>query len=265
MVLIIALCALFIIVVFVDQISKSSEPEPTIIEGLLKSDIPLESDFNVNYEPLRDLLAAHEWKEANDETNKLMAQAVHCIVYKENGLLERGIIRSETGRLNRVVLAFFPLKDLVTIDHLWLKYSRGHFGFTVQMQIWFQMKGDLYVRPREDISGSDFHEMDKSPDFHDVIYKWSDFMGRIGHADRIAHTGHSKLSSEKYRQQQYKNLNFSLNAVKGHLPALGGVTVSEEWDEVGQIREDEYTIGGIIVYLFEGLRWSTSDRPVRRN
>lgn len=30
----------------------------------------------------------------------------------------------------------FPVKDLRTIDQLWLNYSNGKFGFSVQKQIW---------------------------------------------------------------------------------------------------------------------------------
>lgn len=37
----------------------------------------------------------------------------------------------------------FPCTDLQTIDQLWVKYSNGHFGFSVQKQIWTKLGGQL--------------------------------------------------------------------------------------------------------------------------
>jgi hypothetical protein len=36
----------------------------------------------------------------------------------------------------------FPNTDLCTIDYLWVKYSNGRFGFTVQKRIWWDVGED---------------------------------------------------------------------------------------------------------------------------
>ncbi|MEG4391708.1 GUN4 domain-containing protein, partial [Microcoleus sp. BROC3] len=38
-----------------------------------------------------------------------------------------------------------PCEDLQTLDRLWLRYSQGRFGFSVQKQIYESVKGD-YIR-----------------------------------------------------------------------------------------------------------------------
>ena len=35
----------------------------------------------------------------------------------------------------------FPITDLHTMDQLWLSYSNGKFGFSVQKQIWIECRG----------------------------------------------------------------------------------------------------------------------------
>jgi hypothetical protein len=35
----------------------------------------------------------------------------------------------------------FPCTDLRTIDGLWVKYSNGHFGFSVQKEIYLSVGG----------------------------------------------------------------------------------------------------------------------------
>ncbi|MBD2361947.1 GUN4 domain-containing protein [Anabaena minutissima FACHB-250] len=86
----------------------------------------LASEKGVNYTKLRDLLAAKKWKEADYETYLVMLQVV--------GREKDDWIRSEE-------LLNFPCTDLRTIDHLWVKYSNGHFGFSVQKEIYLSVGG----------------------------------------------------------------------------------------------------------------------------
>ncbi len=79
------------------------------------------SAVGVDYSYLRDLLAAQKWKEADEET-----------VYK---------LKEVLGREHIVHILFADIKgffceDLLTIDQLWLKYSKGRFGLSVQNRIW---------------------------------------------------------------------------------------------------------------------------------
>ncbi len=81
----------------------------------------LSSEKNIDYTRLRDLLKAQKWQEADQETWVRMLQAV--------GRKDNDWIRAEE-------LQNFPCQDLKTIDSLWVKHSNGHFGFSVQKQIW---------------------------------------------------------------------------------------------------------------------------------
>lgn len=79
------------------------------------------SEVGVNYSKLKNLLAARKWKAADEETWAVMCQALGKRVgsYIFSSDLEK-----------------FPCDDLWTINQLWLKYSRGRFGFSVQKQIY---------------------------------------------------------------------------------------------------------------------------------
>ncbi|HIK05890.1 MAG TPA: GUN4 domain-containing protein [Trichormus sp. M33_DOE_039] len=86
----------------------------------------LASEKGVDYSRLRDLLAAKKWQEADDETYLVMLQIV--------GRKKGDYIRSEE-------LFNFPCTDLRNIDQLWVKYSNGHFGFSVQKEIYLSVGG----------------------------------------------------------------------------------------------------------------------------
>lgn len=73
------------------------------------------------YAQLEAYLKAQQWREADQETYRLMITAVG----KEEG-----------DWFTREELENFPCEDLKAIDGLWVSYSRGKFGFTVQKQIW---------------------------------------------------------------------------------------------------------------------------------
>jgi len=83
----------------------------------------LSSDRAVDYTRLRDLLKAGQWKEADGETAERMFEVMS---------------RQEQGRLELEDIPIFPCTDLRTIDQLWVKYSKGRFGFSVQKKIWQQ-------------------------------------------------------------------------------------------------------------------------------
>ncbi|MDJ0582335.1 serine/threonine-protein kinase [Crocosphaera sp.] len=86
----------------------------------------LSSDRGVDYSKLRDLLKAGKWKEADAETAKVMLQVAN---------------RSEERWLRRNDIDNFPCTDLRTINQLWLDYSEGKFGFSVQKDIYHRLGG----------------------------------------------------------------------------------------------------------------------------
>ncbi|MGI2907360.1 caspase, EACC1-associated type [Tolypothrix sp. VBCCA 56010] len=103
------------------QPTLTPEPQQTVSD-----EDDLSSEKGIDYSKLRDLLKAGNWKEADYETYLVMIQAVGK---KENDYFERDDL------LN------FPCTDLRTIDRLWVKYSDGRFGFTVQKQIYISLGG----------------------------------------------------------------------------------------------------------------------------
>jgi serine/threonine protein kinase len=81
----------------------------------------LSSAVGIDYRKLRDLLAQGKWQEADRETLYLMLKVFH---------------REKQDSLKREEIDQFPCTDLCTINQLWVKYSNGRFGFTVQKLIY---------------------------------------------------------------------------------------------------------------------------------
>ncbi|MBE9234181.1 GUN4 domain-containing protein [Cuspidothrix issatschenkoi LEGE 03284] len=74
---------------------------------------------NMDYSKLRDYLAQGKWKEADEETRRVMLAVAKC-----------------EGWLDEKSIDNFPCEDLSIIDKLWVKYSDGKFGFSVQKRIY---------------------------------------------------------------------------------------------------------------------------------
>jgi hypothetical protein len=75
----------------------------------------------MDYRKLRDYLAQGKWKEADEETIRVMLAVAK---------------REKEGWLDDKSIDNFPCADLRTIDQLWVKYSGGKFGFSVQKRIY---------------------------------------------------------------------------------------------------------------------------------
>ena len=86
----------------------------------------LKNEKNINYEPLESLLAQGEWQKADQKTSKLMLQAMN---------------KNSWFDVSKQDLLNFPVTDLRTMDRLWVHYSNGKFGFSVQKQIWIDCGG----------------------------------------------------------------------------------------------------------------------------
>jgi hypothetical protein len=76
---------------------------------------------NSTYAKLEELLKSGKWEEADRETDRVMLEVA--------GQTERGYLMPDD-------LKNFPCEDLLTIDKLWVEASNGHFGFSVQKNIW---------------------------------------------------------------------------------------------------------------------------------
>ncbi|MEL7038898.1 MAG: GUN4 domain-containing protein [Cyanobacteria bacterium J06592_8] len=92
----------------------------------IEEDLMLVSDVN-RYAKLRSYLQDKRWFDADIETiNLIMAITGH------NRLEE----------LKPEEIQMFPCNSLRVIDNLWLKYSQGRFGFSVQLEIYRSCGGD---------------------------------------------------------------------------------------------------------------------------
>jgi uncharacterized caspase-like protein len=162
------------------ETSILSEKEPKYLEQPEDEDTPksqiqnsnsddLSSDKKVDYTRLRDLLAEGKLKEADEETLTVMLKATR---------------REKEGFLDVESIETFPCADLRTIDRLWIKYSDGRFGFSVQKRIW------------ESVGG-------KPGEYDEEIYR--KLANRVGW--RV-----------KEEWLNYSDLTFLLNAPQGHLP-----------------------------------------------
>jgi serine/threonine protein kinase len=148
--------------------SSSSTRIPVIENTPHPDNLP---PVGIKYRKLRDLLAARKWREADEETRSIILQVAN---------------REQIGWLDLAEIKKFPCEDLRTIDQLWVKYSNGHFGFSVQKHIWQEVGG--------------------KPNADDQI--WCRFGERVGW----------RLKGDWL---WWDNLTFTLNAPKGHLPGFG--------------------------------------------
>ncbi|WP_084386873.1 serine/threonine-protein kinase [Anabaena sp. CA = ATCC 33047] len=98
--------------------------------GLVSSgnqgEVQLKSAVGMDYSKLRDLLAAGKWKAADDETARVML----AVAKREK---ERWLRKEDIDN--------FLCEDIRTIDQLWVKYSNGRFGFSVQKRIYQSLGG----------------------------------------------------------------------------------------------------------------------------
>ncbi|MFB2971481.1 GUN4 domain-containing protein [Aerosakkonema sp. BLCC-F183] len=76
-----------------------------------------------DYARLRNLLADGEWRKADEETL--------ILIVKISNRDRDGWRWLDRGEIER-----FPWQDLRIINRLWIEYSNGRFGFSVQKQIW---------------------------------------------------------------------------------------------------------------------------------
>ena len=112
---------------FSNKLSSVLSEENSLVSHSGGRDVELKSAKGVDYRKLQDLLANQNFKEANEETWWVM-----CQVAELKGLGEW---------LRAKDINNFPCQDLRTIDQLWLKHSKGHFGFSIQKQIYQELGG----------------------------------------------------------------------------------------------------------------------------
>ncbi|MBW4420684.1 MAG: GUN4 domain-containing protein [Myxacorys californica WJT36-NPBG1] len=130
-----------------------------------------------HYKSLLSYLANGRWQEADQETDNVMLEVAG---------------RKEKRYLDVKSIQKFPCEDLRIIDQLWVKFSGGHFGFSVQKQIYVECGNPL---------DSQYYEG-----------KWEAF------CDRVAW-----MKNGNY--VDYPNeVIFDTSALRGHLPLRGVIS-----------------------------------------
>jgi len=107
----------------------SEIPEVKPLKPIATLEDDLSSEKGIDYQNLQHFLERDHWKEADEETEKVMLQAME---------------KDSWFDVSADDILSFPCKDLKTIDSLWVKCSKGRFGFSVQKQIYVECGADLY-------------------------------------------------------------------------------------------------------------------------
>jgi Uncharacterized conserved protein len=159
-------------IIFVDKSESTIEIINQVANSLFNQknidDVQLLSAQGIDYTQLRDLLAAGKLEEADEETAKLMFKVAD---------------REEEEELRLEDIENFSYTDLQTIDQLWVKYSNGHFGFSVQKKIWQELGEQVNIETER--------KLGERTGWFNSDEGWLD----------------------------YNDYTFSLDAPKGHLPA----------------------------------------------
>jgi hypothetical protein len=170
--------------------------------------VPLLSEKEIDYTKLCKLLITQNWKEADEETTMVMLQL--------SSQQKRGWLDEEDMKKVASI-------DLQTIDQLWLKYSNGRFGYSVQKQVWLSVGGQLKY-------------------YDDEIYK------KFGET-----VGWYIKNQDKWRL--WDEHIFTLDAPQGHLPSQQKEILSAIIDRVATGKETE----GDIAFLRQVL---SADRQI---
>ncbi|MGI0494567.1 GUN4 domain-containing protein [Alkalinema pantanalense CENA528] len=107
--------------VFYGKVGEAKPKQAPFTFQSFNAEDDLRSEKGIDYSDLRDLLKAGKWQEADDETLRVMLQIAR---------------RKKHGWLDLQSIEKLPHIDLRTIDALWVKYSGGKFGFSVQKRVY---------------------------------------------------------------------------------------------------------------------------------
>ncbi|MFO7091486.1 GUN4 domain-containing protein [Limnospira platensis] len=110
------------------QLQSQSQAIASQLESITEAvaDTPIVSYSGFDYSQLNRLLKSGQWKAADEKTAKMMCRVAG---------------KTHDGYLNYDDIKNFPGEDWRIIDGLWVKHSRGRFGFSVQKQIYINCGG----------------------------------------------------------------------------------------------------------------------------
>jgi len=183
--------------------TKANQVDYSNLEVSLESSLP---DCS-NYTRLRDLLAEGKWREADQETGKMMLNVGNATVERKIQSGEYKYATVDNHRVSCQSADYFPCTDLCTIDRLWLKYSNGRFGFSVQKRIISELGEDA-------LSLMSFKKRGKGTDsqaLKERIELREEFIKHIGWYNHYSDKGSNVT-------KQYNDLTCAIQAPYGHLP-----------------------------------------------
>ena len=154
-----------------------------------QNEVQLKLAIQQDYTKLDEYLAKNKWKEADEETARLMLAVAK---------------QKKDRHLSTNSIENFPSEDLRTIDQLWVKYSNGRFGFSVQKKIYQGLDGTRSYDKRV----------------------WEAFGENVGWKKK----GWMLKEGEWL---YYKDIIFDKKAPKGHLPAAVGLGFVRMGESVG--------------------------------
>jgi hypothetical protein len=118
-----------------DMASDTSlfEAARTVVQAATVSDIQptaLSPTGATNYQRLERLLADGKWRDADEETARIIVRGFRQAE-------QEGLVYSLDDYIE-----WLPGEDLLYIDNLWVNYSNRRFGFSVQRKIWREVNRD---------------------------------------------------------------------------------------------------------------------------
>jgi serine/threonine protein kinase len=142
----------------------------------------------MDYINLRNLLAAKKWQQADKETA--------IVMFKMAGWEKK-------GHMDERSVETIPCEDLCTIDQLWVQYSNGRFGFSVQKRIYQILGGTSeFGRFSFSVQKRIYQILGESSEYDEKV--WNRFGNLVGWR----------------KNNKNCDLIFSEKAPQGHLPFL---------------------------------------------
>ena len=134
----------------------------------------------VRYQKLEEYLQNKQWRDADQETYRLMITAVG---------------KDEGQGLSEKDLQEFPCDELRVIDQLWIKYSNGLYGFSAQKDVYLRCGGTLnFEYPAEEVYEK-FYEMVAWSERGIRKMEWDEILDQ----ERMKKTGHLPLQGRMLR------------------------------------------------------------------
>jgi GUN4-like len=183
----------------------------------------------VSTNTLRDLLAAGKWEKANEETNRLISLTTFRAMGKD--------ATGANGQMRPLQIDQFnytPYSIVHAIDQLWVKYSNGHFGFSVQLDILEECKKNDWKKQQimsNKNGGQEYAFLYHCADSYagkGLVFDSSELGERaevVMFWEKVGWTVGDYVSDPSFYMYSLSDfsgfnsgLNYSIRAPKGHLP-----------------------------------------------